>query len=162
MRPSQEPFKKSATIYKSEKFISVEPLSGANILQYREDRNDWVYLEPEVCDEVLGRVLSAALERSRFVDDKAFFDPDRAMRVYANWQKDLMKRYGYKTKHAAYKNMDWCHARMFDGKISIQPHRHDKLNSWRSLAPDRTVVIPATADATAVGAALRLALERCE
>jgi hypothetical protein len=81
MRPIQEPFKKTATIYKSEKFISVEPLSGANIIQYREDENYRVYLEPAVTDEVMGRVLLAALDRSRFVDDDEFYNPDRAMRI---------------------------------------------------------------------------------
>jgi hypothetical protein len=162
MRARQKPFKKTATIFKSEQFISVEPLSGVNMVQYREDGNNWVYLELRASDEVLGQALSAALARSRFVDDKAFYNPDRATRVYANWEADFMDRYGYKTKHAAYKNLDWCLARVFDGNIAIQPHRREKMNSWRSLPPDRTVVIPVTDDAVTLGAALRLALDRCE
>jgi hypothetical protein len=162
MKASQKPFKKTATIYKSEKFISVVPLSGANIAQYREDENNWVYLELQASDEVLGHALSAALAKSRFVDDDAFYNPDRVMHAYANWETDFMNRYGYKTKHAAYKNLDWCLARVFDGNISIQPHRREKMKTWRSLPPDRTVVIPASENAAAVGAALRLALDRCE
>ncbi|HVO91924.1 MAG TPA: contact-dependent growth inhibition system immunity protein [Terriglobales bacterium] len=163
MSARQEPFKKTATVfYREDKFISVQPLSGTNMVHYREDGNDWVYLEPNASDQVLGQALAAALARSRFVDDDAFYEPDRAMRVYANWETDFMNRYGYKTKHAAYKNLGWCLARVFDGKVSIQPHRYEKMNTWRSLPADRTVVVPASDDAAALGAALRLALDRCE
>jgi CDI immunity protein len=165
MRPSQIRFQKAATIYGSEKFISIEALSGASALMYREDGGRGVYLEPEVADEALGQALLTALGKSRFVDprsERAFFDPNRAARAYADWQKDFMRRYGYKSKREAFRNLDWCYARMPEGKISIEPHRRDRLGSWRSLPPDRTVVIPATTDPVAAGAALRLALDRCE
>jgi hypothetical protein len=164
MRPTQISFAKAATIHRSEKFISIEPLSGTNGLRYREDKSHRIYLEPEAINEVLGQSLLAALDRSRFVapSEREFYRPDRAMRVYENWQKDLMARYGYRSKRDAYKNMDWCLAKMSEGKISIRPHRRDKPGYWKSLRPDGTVVIPATTDAPAVGAALRLALNRCE
>ncbi|MGC1780131.1 MAG: contact-dependent growth inhibition system immunity protein [Xanthobacteraceae bacterium] len=164
MRLTQIPFKKTATIFKSEKFISIESLSGASALKYREDDSCGVYLEPEAIDEILGQVLLAALDRSRLVDprsEREFFDPDRAMRVDANWEKQLMSRYGYKTKRDAYEHLDWCLAKIYDGKISFQPHRRQKPG-WRGLPPDRTVVIPMTDNVVAVGAALRLALDRCE
>jgi hypothetical protein len=64
------------------------------------------------------------------------------------------------TKRVA--NMDGCRARRSEGKISIQPHQRDKPEDFRNLLPERTVVIPATNDPGAIGAALRLALERRE
>ena len=73
-----------------------------------------------------------------------------------------MQRYGYKTKRDAYKNMDWSRAERSEGKISIQPHKRDKPEYFRNLPPDRTVVIPETRDPATAGAALRLALDRCE
>ena len=73
-----------------------------------------------------------------------------------------MRRYGFKTKREAYRNMDWCRTKRSEGRISIQPHKRDKPELVRDLPPDRTVVIPATTGATATGAALRLALDRCE
>jgi CDI immunity protein len=73
-----------------------------------------------------------------------------------------MARYGYKSKRAAFMSLDWCSARMREGKIFIEPHKRDKPGSWGSHPPERTVVIPATDDAVTVGAALRLALDRCE
>jgi CDI immunity protein len=110
-------------------------------------------------------VLLAAFDKSRYVDprsERAFFDPNRAARVYADWQNDFMSRYGYKTKREAYKNMDWCYARMSEAKISIEPHSRYKPGSWRSLPTDRTVIVPSAGDAGSVGGALRLALGRCE
>jgi hypothetical protein len=73
-----------------------------------------------------------------------------------------MRRYSYKTKREAYRNLDWCRAKRSEGEISLQPHKRDKPEDFRDLPPDRTVVIPAMTDAVAAGAALRLALDRCE
>lgn len=73
-----------------------------------------------------------------------------------------MRRYGYETKNDAYKNMNWCRAKRSEGKISIQPHKRDKPEYWRDLPPERDVVIPETRDPAVAGAALRLALDRCE
>ena len=73
-----------------------------------------------------------------------------------------MRHYGYKTKREAYRNMDWCRTERSEGRISIQPHKRDKPELFRDLPPDKIVVIAATTDAVAAGAALRLALDRCE
>ena len=89
------------------------------------------------------------------------FDPDRATRAYENWEKDVMQRYGFKSKRDAYKSMDWCRGEMFDGSIEIEPHRRGSPG-WRSLPAEKTVVIPARDDAETVGAAARVALSRCE
>jgi CDI immunity protein len=158
-------FRKTATIHRSTKFISVEALSGVPGLMYQEDRPYRIYLDPDAANELIGRTLLTALEKSRFVDnaEPQFFDPDRATRVWENWEKDVMQRYGFKSKRDAYKSMDWCQGHMFDGKITIEPHRRGSPGSgWRSLPPEKTVVIPATDEAEAVGAAVRLALSRCE
>ncbi len=164
---SQAPitFRKTAEIYRSANFISVETVSGVPGLMYREDDPYRVYLDPDATNELIGRTLLTALDKSRFVDntEPEFFDPDRAMRVWANWEKDVMQRYGFKSKRDAYKTMDWCEGQMFDGKIRIEPHRRGSPGSgWRSLPPEKRVVIPATDDAEAVGAAVRLALSRGE
>lgn len=156
-------FRKTATIHRSAKFISVETLSGVPGLMYQENEPYRVYLYPEATNEIIGRTLLTALDKSRFVDntEPEFFDPNRATRVYENWEKDVMQRYGFKSKRDAYKSMDWCRGEMFDGKIEVEPHRRGSPG-WRSLPPEKTVVIPATDDAGAVGAAVRLALDRCE
>jgi hypothetical protein len=158
------PFTQWADVHRTERFISIQPKSG-----YRralpENESYVIYLPPGASDDVLGRGLVEALNRSRFIwpaDEPEFFGWQRFTQCSRNWQNDFMKRYGYKTKRDAYKNMDWSRAERSEGKISIQPHKRDKPEYFRDLPPDRTVVIPATDNAVRIGAALRLALDRCE
>ncbi|QGM46234.1 DUF1436 family protein [Methylocystis heyeri] len=95
--------------------------------------------------------------------DPVFSKAERYVRCYRNWQAEAMRRYGYKTKRAFHKNMDWCITKRSEGKITIQPHKRDaKPEYWEDLPSEKDVVIAETNDAAVVGAALRLALERCE
>ena len=158
------PFTQWANVHRTERLISVEPLSGYR-MAYREDEGHVIYLPPDATDDALGQALLQALDRSRFIwprDEPDFFKCERYMQCYRDWQKDFMGRYGYKTKRDAYKNMDWCWIERSEGKISIKPHKRDKPEYFRNLPPDKTVVVSATDDAARVGAALRLALDRCE
>jgi hypothetical protein len=165
MKPTERlPFTQWADINRTDRFIAVEPKSG-----YRralpENEARVIYLPPNASDEVLGRALLEALDRSRFIwpaDEPEFFERERFTQCSRNWQKDFMERYGYKTKREAYNSMDWCRAKKSEGKISIKPHKRDKPEYFRDLPADRTIVIPATDGAAAAGAALRLALDRCE
>ena len=103
------PFTQWADIYRTERFISIQPKSG-----YRralpENEGYVIYLPPDASDDVLGRSLVEALNRSRFIwpaDEPEFFEWSRFTQCSRDWQNDFMKRYGYKTKRDAYKNMDW-------------------------------------------------------
>jgi hypothetical protein len=80
MKPPQKRFTKGAAIYKSEKFVGIEGLSGSNALKYREDDGHMIYLEPDATNEVLGRSLLTALEKSRYVDV-------RSEREFYNWER---------------------------------------------------------------------------
>ena len=160
--PPQIRFSKTATIYKSEKSICIETLSGTAGLTYREDEPYRVYLEPEATDEVLGQALLSALDRSRYIEDDEFYEPGRARRLYVDWQTEFTRRNGYKSRREFFKNVDWCMTKIREGNIVIQPHGRDKPGAWRGLPPEKTVVIPETRDAVAAGSALRLALDRCE
>jgi hypothetical protein len=159
------PFHQSADIYITDKFISVEPMSGyGQVLP--EDEGDVTYLPSDVADEALGRVLLDALDKSRFIwppDEPEFFEWQRYMRCYKNRENDFMRQHGYKTKRALYKNMKWCRAKRAEANISIQPHqRREKPGEWKWLPPQQNIIIPETRDAAAVGSALRLAFVRCE
>jgi hypothetical protein len=165
MKPVERlPFTQAADIHRTEKFFSVEPLSGYRVY-YPEDEGYVIYLPPDASDEALGQAFLEALDRSRFIwpdDEREFFKWQRYMKCYEDRLRDFMRRYGYKTKRDAYKNMNWCRAERSEGTISIQPHKRDKPEYWRDLPPDSTVVIPVTQAAATAGAALRLALDRCE
>ena len=158
------PFGQCADIHRTERFICVQPLSGYRMVQ-PEDDGYVIYLLPDAGDDALGQAMLAALDRSRFIpppNEPEFFKWERYVQCHRNWQKDFMQRYGYKSRREAYKNLDWCRIKRTEGKIAIQPHKRDKPGYFRDLPPERTVVIPETRDAATGGAALRLALDRCE
>ena len=123
-----------------------------------------IYLPSDASDEALGGSLLEALERSRFIrpaDEPEFFKWERFTQCHSDWERDFMGRYGYNTKRDAYKNMDWSLAERFEGKISITPHKRDK--------PDISEVFRRRGQSSflrrqrgRIGAALRLALDRCE
>lgn len=103
------PFAQWADINRTDRFISVEPLSGYR-RTLRDDGGYVIYLAPDTTDHELGRALLECLGKSRFIwppDEPQFFDADRIMQSYRSWQKDVMRRYGHKTKREAYKAMDW-------------------------------------------------------
>jgi hypothetical protein len=152
------PFTQWVDIAKTERFIRIVPLSGYRLVQHEYDAYV-IYLEPNAGDEALGRALLDTLERSRFIPPRPeFSEAEKYMRYY--WQKDFTQR--YKTKREEYKTMDWCRAKRSRGTIEIYPHQHDMPEYFLDHPPGQTVVIPALANAEAVGAAARLALNRCE
>ena len=157
------PFTQWADVSRTDRFICLQPMSGYRLIE-QEDDGYAIYLLPDADNEALGRALLECLDKSRFIWplDAHFSDWRRYMPLYKAWQKDFMRRYGYKTKREAYRNLDWCRTERSEGRISIQPHKRDKPELFRDLPPDRTVVIAATTEAVAAGAALRLALDRCE
>jgi hypothetical protein len=89
-----------ADIFRTERFVSVEPMSGYRMVQ-PEDEGYVIYLPPDAIDDALGRALLETLDRSRFIwprDELEFFKWQRYMQCYHNRQRDFMRRYGYETK----------------------------------------------------------------
>ncbi len=90
MRPTDRlPFTQWADVNRTDRFISIEPLSGYRTIQ-REDEGHIIYLSPEADDDALGRALLEALDKSRFIwppDEPEFFKWQRYVACYRNWQK---------------------------------------------------------------------------
>lgn len=157
-------FRQQAAIHQTEKFTSIEPLSGYVLIR-RDDEGYIIYLEPDPPAEAVGRALLDALDRSRFIDpsEREFFHKDKMTAVYKRWEKDFMKRYKYKTKSEAFKNMRYCFAERCEGKISITPHKRDNKPGYiLDVPPEKHVIIPETTDPLIAGAAVKLALSHCE
>jgi hypothetical protein len=157
------PFRQCADIHQTDRFTSVESLSGYRNF-YREDNCSAEYLDPVAGDDRLALAVLEALEKSRFIsptDDRNFFKSERYVRCYRDWQIDFMRRYRYKTKREAYENLKWCRVERSEGRISMRPHQRDKPQYFLDL-PKQIVVLAATRDTAVLGAALRLALDRCK
>jgi hypothetical protein len=165
MRDERLPFTQWADIHRTDQLTSVEPLSGYGMVQ-RDNEGYVIYLASDASDEALGQALLEALDRSRFIwppDEMEFFEAERYVRCYKNWQKDFIRRLGCKTKRELYKTMDWCRAERCEGTISIQPHRRGSKPEYFTYLPaDKNIVIPLTTDPVVLGTAVRLAFDRCK
>lgn len=160
------PFEQCACVYKNEKFIAFEPLSGYRMwLPEDEDRTS--FLRPDAEDQDLGKALLSALSLSRFIDppldENSFFKAERYVKADQIWHQQVMARFEFRSLRHLYESMRFCKVSRSEGAMSIKPHQRDaKPRYWWDLPPEATVVIAATLDAKAVGAALNLALSRCE
>jgi len=74
-----------------------------------------------------------------------------------------MERYGYRTRRALFKDMEYCGIFRKDEKIVFWPLIHKKLELWSRLKSDgiEDVIVPANGSPSEIGAALRLAFDRC-
>ena len=146
-------------------FICVDTYSG-----YRSGVRDPLgkqhLLPPDVGDLELGAAVLDCFAHSRFVtpqEDMALYDYEQVTSRYAEWVKNLMATYGYKTKRALFKRMKRCGIESLEGFITIDPTYHEKLEAWggNGISKEDCIVIPADSTPSEVGSALRLALSRC-
>jgi hypothetical protein len=159
-------------------FILVETISGYRGPAVRDPKGKQHFLVSDASDQELGFAVIDALAHSRLVApaprtgvwihpdtefDMELYDHRRGAERYDEWVKDLMTRYGYKTKRALFKNMNLCDVERKADVISITPNHHQKLEAWGREKDDgiENVVIPADSSPAEIGAALRLAFSRC-
>jgi hypothetical protein len=157
---------RGAAIYRNRDFIFIETQSGYSVAISDPDGGAY-FLNTDVNNEALGRCLNDALLRSRFItpqhraENPLFFDFRLIGENYKKWVDGLLAKFGYKTKQALFKKMILCHAKVVDGILTLDPNRHDKLEAWEGLGDDEKVVLPFDSSEAEIGAALRVALDRC-
>lgn len=168
-----------ASVYANEEFICVETCSGYRGQSIGDPKGVQLYLESNADHESLGASILDALAESRFVVpaprtdvwqhpdvtfDLDLYDYQKGAERYQAWVANVMRRFSYKTRRSMFKNMRNCG--IVDSKkiLTFSPTRHVKLEAWESLSKDGTenVVIPTASSPSDIGAALRLALSRCE
>ena len=126
-------------------FSLIETVSGYRGAAALDPKGIQRFLAPDASDEELGLAVIDALAHSRWVlpaprsgssyppeveFDLELYDYKKVAERYAAWTKDLMARYGYKTKRALFKNMKSCAIERKGGTITIRPSHHEKLEAW--------------------------------
>ncbi|WP_313117511.1 contact-dependent growth inhibition system immunity protein [Ectopseudomonas guguanensis] len=161
----------------NKEFIYVKTYSG-----YRSSRADPKGVEHhaslDVSDQDLGAMVLDALAHSRFVlpeprkdvwihpeatFDVDLYDYDLTIQRYNQWIDNTLGRYSYKNKRALFKDMKKCSIESKDGQIVIRPSHHEKLEAWsgKGVSESDYVIIPSGSGPSDIGAALRLAFNRC-
>jgi hypothetical protein len=150
-----------AAAYRQPLFVGVETWSGYRSAAF-DPQGPQHLLPPDASDEALGRAVLDALAHSRFftveeLQTGDFFNYENRNRIYTAWVDKLMSAYGLKTKRALFKDLDHCEITGLDGKISIAPKHHVKLEAWEEVPGVADLKIPANSPPQEIGAALRQA-----
>ena len=163
-----------AVVMYNDDFYCVETWSGYGGGSTRDPKGSQHLLAPGASDEELGLAVLDALAHSRFVlsapkegvtvhpeveYDSELYDLVKNDEQYLTWIGNLMKRYGYKTKRALFKNMERCGVYQTSEMLSIIPTYHQKLEQWGGNI--ERVVLPYKSTAAEIGAALREGFRRC-
>ncbi|EJN27343.1 hypothetical protein PMI36_00615 [Pseudomonas sp. GM79] len=135
-------------------------------------------MAPDISVQELGASVLEALAQSRFVlpeprkevwihpeatFDRDLYDYDLTKQRYEKWVDRVIDRYGYKNKRALFKDMKKCSVESKNGEIIIRPSFHEKLEAWsgKGINESDYVVVSSNSSPGEVGAALRLAFNRC-
>lgn len=146
-------------------FICIETYSGRGST-VRDPAGKQVLLAPDASDDTLGAAVLDALAASRLLSLEeigSLFELTAVKERHDEWVAALMKKYGYKARRALLKNMRSCDIECRGGEIILIPTRHERLEGWGREKDDgiQNISVPALSSSAAVGAALRLAFERC-
>jgi hypothetical protein len=155
---------KRAGVYFNSDFFEIITFS-IGMLGYAEPEAPPHYLEPDVDDAVLGATLRVALAASKRVTAEEFqniFASGVVQELGTERAKAVMKKHGYKTKRAMYKNMDNCSVDVVDEGIKIQPMHHKSLGVYSATADGpQPIEIDVSVTDAELGAALREGFKRC-
>ncbi|MGN7998531.1 contact-dependent growth inhibition system immunity protein [Sphingomonas sp. 22176] len=158
------PSRPRASIKNNPEFMLIETYSGFR-LGWADPEGQQIYLPPDASADSIGCALIAALSASRIftVDNRPIITREQHAERYERWVENLMQRYGYRTRRAAFKSMKSVSADVYHGKLHIRPSRHEKLEAWGQSKSDgfEDVILPYPDGADAIGEAVRIALERC-
>lgn len=154
---------KYAGAFMVKEFIEIKTYSNHGIASLDPTVKSMV-LVVDAPEEDLGQALLTALGRSRFLSLEESYQIDSTGQIrYQAWIHERMKQFGYKSKRAFFRYMNHCFISSFEGRITIRPQCHEKIEGWGRERDDgiENVILPDTAHPAEVGAGLRLAFSRC-
>jgi hypothetical protein len=154
---------KRAGLVQTREFVCVSTQSGRGLLR-RDPQGVTQTLDVGAPDSELGSAIVQALAKSRFLSSeeaRAFFDKASNIDDWEAWVRFLMTKYGYPSRKALFQQMKSCDVRRVGDAIEFLPSRHVESEAWEALDPSEALTINADATADEIGAAARIALQRC-
>jgi hypothetical protein len=146
-------------------FILVETYSGRGRTMF-DPLGAQLFLPADASDAALGAAVADALARSRLLssdESAAYFQLKRVAEQYAKWVDLLLSRGPYKSRRELFKPLKNCGIHHVGDTVTFRPTVHERLEAWGREQGDglEDVTIPGDSDPEKLGAALRLAFDRC-
>ncbi|HEV8239891.1 MAG TPA: contact-dependent growth inhibition system immunity protein [Thermoanaerobaculia bacterium] len=152
----------SAVVYANRDFFDLQTQSCRRLC-FVDPAGAHFHFDAAVDDQTLGFAVNDALAASRpLTPEQASQLRATATVRYQAWVLALMSQHGYKSRRAMFKSMRSCSIELSGGHVRLIPWRRDGLEGWTGdgISEDEQVVVVADSPAGAIGAGLRLALER--
>jgi hypothetical protein len=144
-------------------FIDLRTLSGYR-LALIDPVGKHYHFSPTVSDVELGSAVVSVLDASRFIEPgEAASLRANVNTIYEDWVVTTLTKHGYKNRREMFRSMRSCSLERSSDIIKIIPSCHEKLEGWsgNGITPEDHVVVSGAQTAGEIGAALRLAFERC-
>ncbi len=180
--------KRYCSININEKFLEIFTCSDGGYIQDDPVGYD-LYFDPLVDIDLLGMSLLRVLSKSRdfgvseedrralmegevsyqYIEEKypkaSIFSPVACDERHRKWVKRTMKKYGYLTKRAFYKNMQSINIDDDGERITFVSLRHLDIDSWSESSEKNPVIkfsISLSNRVEVIGAAVRYAIGSCK
>jgi len=144
-------------------FIDLRTLSGYRLAMLDCEGKHY-HLPVNVSNEDLGRAVADVLSASRLLNPKLTASlSERVPACYEEWVSATIAEHQYRDRRAMFRKMRSCGIENDGDVIKFSPTKHKKLESWsgEGITPEDHVIVKVSSPADEIGAALRLALERC-
>ena len=154
---------RTALVLANAEFICVESESGFGTVRVGSLESCF-YLDPDADDVALGHALLAGLAESHAMPTPQLLESLMSFdRSYKAWVDRMMERFGYRNRRAMFKSMRACWIFSWPDCFEVRPMRKFKRESWNRRIEEGVdgIRLEKTASPAALGAALRLAFERC-
>ncbi|MBG2877085.1 CdiI family contact-dependent growth inhibition immunity protein [Proteus alimentorum] len=153
-----------ASVYYNGDYYILVTFSGCSI--YIMDlKKGYKVLPNDIIDEELGYYAKVALIKSEQIKGNSdkFHQMYNDKKIYQDWVKKIIKEYDYKNKTALFENMMLCALSVSDGKITISPKNHLRMDHWVGEGiPDSAIItLKTNCNDEDLGASIKEAFTRC-
>ncbi|MEO8380807.1 MAG: contact-dependent growth inhibition system immunity protein [Acidobacteriota bacterium] len=152
-----------ATAKANDDFIDLRTLSGYR-LSLLDPAGKHYHFAPAVSDVELGSAVVDVLAASRFMEPgEATALRANVEKLYEDWVAATISHHQYKNRRGLFRSMRSCSIERTGDVIRIIPSCHEKLEGWSGdgIALEDHVIVSSGQPAGEIGAALRLAFDRC-
>ena len=153
-----------ANVYFNNDYYIIITLSKSGI--YLMDfKKGYKVLSKDPLDADLGFFTRNALIQSEILDANSseYHEMRNDEKSYSEWIKKIIKEYDYKNKTALFENMMLCALSVSDGKITISPKNHLRMDHWVGEGiPDSAIItLKTNCSDEDLGASIKEAFTRC-
>lgn len=127
---------KSILIEKNREFILVTSFIRG-MLSMTDPEQEFIFNSVDISNHELGKLIRKKLNESKEVSIKEFqiiFKSEKMQNLQKDLESEMKKLYGYKSKKAIYKDMNFLSLELNDSNIVVSPLHQDSLDGYTAIS----------------------------